>query len=115
MKRFAAAAIVAALIVGAPAGAKEAKRAHYSPGKLIVYQLKDFQGDYYEVATERTSMPTLDWNIHSIGINPGEKWQVCAKPRFREPCMVLSDSVTDASTVGIMGGIGSARPAPAGQ
>jgi hypothetical protein len=114
MKIYAAAAL-ASLIIAAPLAAKGPARAHYSPGKLILYELKDFDGDRYEIDSERTAVARLDWNIHSIGINPGEKWQICAKPRFQQPCLVLTESLTDSSTMGINGGIGSARPVPAGQ
>jgi hypothetical protein len=115
MNKFGAGALIAALAVAAPAAAKTAdgKLNHYSPGKLILYELKDYNGAFYEIQANRTAV-ALDWNIHSIGINPGERWEVCAKPRFRQPCMVLTESLPDASTVGIFGGIGSARPVPAG-
>jgi hypothetical protein len=50
-----------------------------------------------------------DWNIRSIAIHPGDKWQVCAKPHFAEPCITLTESLPDSSVVGINGQIGSAR------
>ncbi len=115
MKMIAVAAALAAMSFAMPAAAKGPARAHYSPGKLILYELKDFNGDYYEINSERTQVAKLDWNIHSIGINPGERWEVCAKPRFQQPCLVLTGSLTDSSTQGINGGIGSARPVPAGR
>jgi len=33
-----------------------------------------------------------------IGIHPGERWQVCAQPRFRD-CIVLDRSIPDATMV----------------
>jgi len=50
-----------------------------------------------------------DWNIRSISIHAGEKWQICAKPRLQEPCITLDQSLPDASAIGIKGQIGSAK------
>jgi hypothetical protein len=106
MKILAAAALTA-LAVAAPALAKEKVRTGAAAGELILYQQTDFAGDYYSVDTNRTTIQT-DWNIRSIAIKDGEKWQICAKPRFRD-CIDLTQSVTDASAIGVNGQIGSIR------
>jgi hypothetical protein len=49
-----------------------------------------------------------------VTIHPGDRWQICARARFRDPCIVLDRSVHDASLIGVEGQIGSARPAPEG-
>jgi hypothetical protein len=107
MKKLAAAMILAATIMAAPALAKEKVRVGAQPGELILYQQTDFAGDYYSVDTNRTTIQT-EWNIRSIAIKDGEKWQICAKPRFRD-CIDLTQSVTDASAIGVNGQIGSIR------
>ena len=57
------------------------------------------------------------WNIRSVSVHPGEAWQICARSRYRDPCIVLNRSVHDATLIGVEGQIGSVRPAsevPAG-
>jgi hypothetical protein len=107
MKKLAAAMILAATIVAAPASAKEKVRVGAQPGELILYQQAGFAGDFYSVDTNRTTIQT-EWNIRSIAIHEGDKWQICAKPRFRD-CIDLSQSITDASAIGVNGQIGSIR------
>jgi hypothetical protein len=107
MKTFAAAAVMAVTLIAAPALAKEKARTGAQTGELILYQQPGFAGDYYSVDTNRTTIQT-DWNIRSIAIKDGEKWQICAKPRFRD-CIDLTQSVTDASAIGVTGQIGSIR------
>jgi len=117
MRRLMVAAgfVLATALVAAPGVAKKKKesvRAVAMPGEMVLYELRNFQGDRYSVTNDRTSLST-EWNIGSIAMVSGERWQICAKPRFRDPCMVVSQSIPDASTVGIHGQIGSARKAPA--
>ena len=107
MNKIAAAVALAAMIVVTPAFAKEKVRTGAQSGELILYQQPGFAGDYYSVDTDRTTIAT-DWNIRSIAIHDGEKWQICAKPRFRD-CIELSQSITDASQIGVTGQIGSLR------
>ena len=107
MNKFAIAFALAATLVAAPAVAKEKVRAGAAVGELILFQQPAFAGDYYSVDTNRTTIQT-DWNIRSIAIHEGEKWQICAKPRFRD-CIELNQSITDASAIGVNGQIGSIR------
>jgi hypothetical protein len=116
MRKFTIAPIAAGLALGlagaaiaaAPAGVSPAR-----PGELILYQQPNFNADNVVVEKDRTTI-TTDWNIRSIAIHEGESWQVCAKPRYQQPCLTLTRSVPDASTIGIMGQIGSVRRTPAG-
>jgi len=77
-------------------------------GQLILYDSLNFAGDYYVIDEPRLTVKT-DWNIRSIAMHPGEKWQICARPRLQEPCIKLDQSLPDASAVGIKGQIGSAK------
>jgi|SRR5665213_1873912 len=83
------------------------------PGIMILYEQTNFNGDSYEVDRDRTSV-TTKWNIRSIAIHPGEKWQICNKPRYQGDCIVLPRSVNDAKLIGVEGQIGSTRRAPEG-
>ena len=81
------------------------------PGELVLYELEGYNGRSYEVDGPNSRTRT-DWNVGSLTIHPGDRWQICARPRFRDPCIVLDRSVHDASLIGVEGQIGSIRPAP---
>jgi len=82
-------------------------------GELVLYEMTNYNGDNYTVDGPSTVVHT-DWNIRSLTIHPGDRWQICARARFRDPCIVLDRSVHDATLIGVEGQIGSARPAPEG-
>ena len=81
------------------------------PGYLRLYQFKDYNGADYPVDGAKPRTQT-NWNVGSLSIHPGDRWQLCARPRFREPCIILDRSVHDATLIGVEGQIGSIRPAP---
>ncbi len=85
---------------------------HTVRGELTLYELTNYNGDSWVIDSSSGTVRT-DWNIRSLSIHPGDRWQICARSRFREPCIVLNRSVHDASLIGVEGQIGSARPAPA--
>lgn len=111
--------IFAAVLATAPAVAMQQPNAEAQPrrgpqtmpGELTLYEMKDYNGEGYLIDGPNSSVRT-DWNIRSVAIHPGDRWQICARPRFRDPCIVLDRSVHDASLIGVEGQIGSARPAP---
>ena len=107
MKSLTAAVALAAIVIAGPAFAKAKARPAAQAGELILYQQPDFAGDYYSVDSNRTTIQT-EWNIRSIAIKDGEKWQICAKPRFRD-CIDLTQSLPDASAIGVSGQVGSIR------
>jgi hypothetical protein len=94
-----------------PAG-QQGPAAPSDPGKLILFEALNYGGDMVEIDNPRTRVRT-PWNIRSVAIHPGERWQICAQPRFQAPCIILDRSVNDANLIGVSGQIGSARPAPA--
>ena len=109
MSSYVRAALLAAFIVAAPAMAKE-KSERGSPaikGEMVIYEMTGFNGDYYRIQQDRTTIQT-EWPIRSIAIHPGDKWEVCARPRYRD-CIELSQSLPDASAIGVKDQIGSAR------
>ena len=94
-------------LAAAPTMAQHPERSGARPGELILHQMTNYNGDYYSIDSDRTSVET-QWNIRSISIHEGERWEICARTRYRD-CIELSQSLPDASTVGINGQIGSAR------
>jgi hypothetical protein len=79
-------------------------------GRMTLFEMVNYSGDTVEIDQPRTTVHT-DWNIRSLTIHPGDRWEICARPRFRD-CIILDRSVPDASAIGIQGQIGSARLAP---
>ncbi len=116
MKKLIAALAVAAL-AGVPAMAIQQGTATKGgssttpAGELGLYEMTNYNGDYVMLDRAMSTVHT-DWNIRSISVHPGDRWQICARPRFQE-CIVLDRSVDDASRIGVQGQIGSARMAPA--
>lgn len=84
---------------------------HSVHGELILYKEPNYNGEQ-EMINEARSTVHTDWNIRSLSLHPGDRWQICARPRFRDPCIILTRNVPDATMIGIEGQIGSARPAP---
>lgn len=96
---------------GGQGKSKQAGTPHTVAGEMTLYQDTNYDGETEVVDGTRSTVRT-DWNIRSIAVHPGDRWQICARPRFRDPCIVLDRSVHDASLIGVEGQIGSARPAP---
>jgi hypothetical protein len=110
MTRLMMAAIAAASLAAAPAAAKkENKGVASTAGVVVFYDGLSYSGQSFGVDSKRMEVD-VGFNIKSIGVHDGEKWRICAKSRLREPCLVLTESVPDASTLGIYGGIGSIEP-----
>lgn len=91
--------------------ARQAGTPHTVQGELLLYQDLNYNGEQWTVEDPNSRVQT-DWNIRSIAMHPGDRWQICARPRFRDPCIILDRSVHDASLIGVEGQIGSARLAP---
>ena len=110
---LAALAGVPAVAMQQPAQTKQAGPAmpRTVAGRLTLFEMANYAGDNMEIDQPRTTVHT-DWPIRSITVHPGDRWQICARPRFQAPCIVLNRSLSDASVVGIEGQIGSARQAP---
>ncbi len=109
MRSLTAVLTIAAIAIAATgASAETTKKSGVLKGELVLFKQQNYDGARYQIDQDTTSV-SLEWNIGSIGIHEGDKWEICAKSRFREPCMMLTDSVPVAADIGIMGGIGSAR------
>jgi hypothetical protein len=77
---------------------------------LTLYKDTNYNGDDQTFETPSSTIHT-DWPIRSLAIHPGDRWQICARARFRD-CIILDRSVPDAHMIGIENQIGSARLAP---
>jgi hypothetical protein len=84
---------------------------HSVHGELVLYKEANYNGEQM-IVNEASSTVHTDWNIRSLSVHPGDRWQICARPRFHDPCIILTRNVPDATMIGIEGQIGSARPAP---
>jgi len=111
---IAAMAAVPALAMQAqtPAPARPGAVPQTERGMLTFYDQVNYNGHEFEVDSAKRTFH-WDYNIRSIAIHPGDRWQICAQPRFAQ-CIVLDRSVPDATVVGIVASIGSIRPAPEG-
>jgi hypothetical protein len=111
MIKLIAGAALAAALVAAPAAAlmKKPKSVETEAGEIVLYDGPNYSGRAVSIDSKRMTV-SVPFNIKSIGIYPGEKWRVCAKPRLKEPCLTLTESVPVAAELGIHGGIGSAEP-----
>jgi hypothetical protein len=85
---------------------------HTVHSEMMVFRAANYNGEDQTVETPSSEVHT-DWPIRSIAVHPGDSWQICARSRYREPCIILNRSVPDASLIGVDDQIGSARLAPA--
>jgi hypothetical protein len=100
--------------LAAPAAAIKGQGGDATPqtlrGQLILYDQPGYSGE--EMGIDRQQR-VLSWDHHprSIAVHPGDRWEICALPRFRE-CIRLSRSVPDTAMIGIAPGrdIASIRP-----
>ncbi len=76
--------------------------------RLNLYRATNYNGDLWEVESPSSRVHT-DWPIRSIAVHPGDRWQICARTRYRDPCIILDRSVPDATMIGVENQIGSAR------
>ena len=105
------AGIAAMPLLAQPGGQSVDAKMHSVHGELVLYKEANYNGEQH-IVNEAASTVHTDWNIRSLSVHPGDRWQICARPRFRDPCIILSRNVPDATMIGIEGQIGSARPAP---
>jgi hypothetical protein len=101
--------MIAALLAAGSTGAGAVDvKSPARPGELALYQQLNFNGDDYTIDRSNSSIRT-DWDVRSIAIHPGDKWQICNKPRFQGDCITLTESLPDASKIGVMGQVPSAK------
>jgi hypothetical protein len=105
----AAAAPASATMQGPAPGARQPQTER---GTITFYDQTNYNGRDWDV-DDATSRFHWDYRIRSFAIHPGDRWQICARPRF-DACIILDRSIPDTNMVGIPenANIGSVRPAP---
>lgn len=89
----------------APAGKVLARK-----GVIVLYNGQKFTGSYAEYNKLRTQME-LEFPIGSIAVFPGEAWEICENPRFKEPCRTVTANETDLGAI-VVGSLRKAKVAP---
>ena len=100
--------ILGATTIAAAAVAQTAGVPHTVHTKMEVFHDTNFNGEDMTVETPSSTVHA-DWPIRSIAVHPGDRWQICGRSRFRDPCIVLDRNAADARQIGIDDQIGSAR------
>jgi hypothetical protein len=98
--------LAAVVASGATAAGKNQSLARQ--GQMILYEAPNYNGEYLKLDKDGVAIQT-DWNVRSIAIYPGDKWQICNRVRFQGACLTLTESVPDASKIGVNGQVPSAR------
>lgn len=75
---------------------------------MRLYKGQNFTGQSYEVIGARSAL-MMEMNIGSIAVFPGEKWEVCDKPRFKGTCTIVESDTSNMGAAAIQ----SARPVKA--
>jgi hypothetical protein len=88
-------AIAIALTLAAAAPTSAAKRAGEMTmkGVLTLYEGQKFEGQSVEIKKDMPSL-SYDFTIGSIGVFPGEKWELCEQTRYRGTCNVMTANET---------------------
>mgnify|MGYP002779058557 FL=1 len=67
---------------------------------MRLYKGQNFTGEMYVVEGTRSSL-MLEMNVGSIAVYPGEKWEVCDKPRFKGTCTIVDADMNNMGEVAI--------------
>lgn len=87
------------------APAKEAENAKTAEGTLILYKGQQFSGEDYRIMKANPAIPH-EFLVGSMAPYPGEKWEVCDKPKYKGNCIIVVGEETDMGRAVIE----SARP-----
>lgn len=98
-------AIAAIAIIASAASAEEATKAKTIAGTLVLYKGQDFSGQSYRIAKEDPQLQH-EFLVGSMVSFPGEKWEVCDKPKYKGNCNIIEGEVTEMGRALIK----SARP-----
>jgi len=106
MRKIVMAAAALAVLGSTPGVAKDVKLQTY-PNELNFYRDKNYSGDDYLVRRANSEL-VIDWLVGSIGVNPGDTWEICPMTHYRN-CMTITQSIPDAAAMGITAPVQSAR------
>jgi Beta/Gamma crystallin len=82
-----------------------ATKAKTEAGTLRLFKGQTFGGEMYDIDRARPSLQ-LEMTVGSVAVHPGEKWEVCDKPRFKGNCNVIDADMANMGSVAIQ----SVRP-----
>jgi hypothetical protein len=106
MTKLLAAALGVALIAGGTAATAAIQaKPRVDKGKIALFKGNNFDLDAYDAKGARPQID-LEFNISSIAVYPGERWEVCAKKRYQPPCMTIDKDTQNLGQVAV----GSVRP-----
>lgn len=105
MNKLIVAALGAALAIGGTAAIAQTTKPRVDKGKIALFKGNNFDLDSYDAKGARPQID-LEFNISSIAVYPGEKWEVCAKKRYQPPCMTIDKDTQNLGQVAV----GSVRP-----
>lgn len=104
MKTLAAVILIATFPV-ALVSAQTPPKAKTEQGTMRLFKGQSFTGESYVVESARSSL-MLEMTVGSIAVYPGDKWEVCEKPRFKGSCNMVDTDMANLGNVAIQ----SARP-----
>jgi hypothetical protein len=99
MRKIVLAAAALAVLGSAPVSAKDPAKLQTYANELNIYREKNYSGDDYLVRRANSEI-VLDWTVGSLGVNPGDTWEICAMTHFRN-CVTVSASVPDTTAIGL--------------
>lgn len=98
-------AAIAGLTLGGAAIAQDRQASRSERGVITLFEFDGYSGKRYEIDTLSRNVDII-YPINSIAVHPGETWQVCENPAFREPCMNVTKDENNLGGITIR----SARP-----
>lgn len=102
-------AAFAGLAITATAGAQTDKMAPIGQGEATIYRDTGFQGPAVFVGEAKSDLQ-LNWPVRSIRVRTG-LWELCARTRFRSPCVRVSADEADLRRVSrLLYAVQSMRP-----
>jgi Beta/Gamma crystallin len=69
-------------------------------GVLTLYEGQKFEGEAIEINKDMPSI-SYEFTIGSVGIYPGEKWELCEQTRYRGVCNVMTANQTSLGKIKI--------------
>jgi len=79
---------------------------------LVLYDERNFKGQSFRVNRETAILRGFRARADSVQVHGGA-WELCEQADFAGKCVVVSENLTDLSSVGMRNKVISVRPAPA--
>lgn len=105
MNKLIVAALGVALVAGGAVATAHPQKARVDKGKIGLFEGNNFDLNSYDAKGARPQV-SLEYNVKSIAVFPGEKWEVCAGKRYAPPCMIIDKDTQNLGGVAVQ----SVRP-----